>query len=167
MTLYTVGYEGCDIDEFLTFLKKNKITCIIDIRKNPVSRKKGFSKTKLDERLAEKKIAYVHFGSLGVPSAWRKEEKAHLITRRKMFSDYVRKVIPQHEKDILELMRVAKATPRAALLCYEADASDCHRHFLAEKINKIKKTKIVDLHIPSQKGKWISKPGDNFSALLG
>jgi len=152
MTLYTVGYEGCDIEDFVAFLKKNNISCIIDIRKNPVSRKKGFSKSRLSERLAEKKIDYVHFGSLGVPSAWRKEEKAHLITRRKMFSDYVRKVIPLHEKEILELIEVAKATPRPALLCYEADASDCHRHFLAEKINKIKKVKITDLRVLPEEG---------------
>ena len=151
MIIFTVGYEGCDIDYFVSALKKNKIACIIDIRKNPVSRKKGFSKNKLRDALAHEGINYVHFGGLGVPQAWRKAEKAHEITRRKMFSDYVKKIIPVHEVDVEEVIKVARKEKRAALLCYEADASDCHRRYLAEEIKKHTKVTIQDLEIAQPK----------------
>lgn len=147
MTIYTVGYEGCDIEQFLEGLKKNKVTYIIDIRKNPVSRKKGFSKSRLREQLATKKIDYIHFGGLGTPSAWRKEEKAHEITRNEMFARFVEEVIPVHQEELNEIIKIVKSTDRAALLCYEADASDCHRHFVAEELRKQSKLKVVDLDV--------------------
>ena len=146
MELYTVGYEGLDIDEFTVFLKKKKIQVIADLRKNPVSRKKGFSKHKLAEQLKLKKIDYAHFPALGTPSAWRKLEDQGKITRKKMFEEYVDKIIPQGEKEI-ETLRQMLREKRIALLCYEADATDCHRSFVAQEIFRLEKKKleIVDL----------------------
>ena len=87
MKLYTVGYESCDIEDFTEFLRKHKIRQVADLRKNPVSRKKGFSKSRLAENLALKKIDYLHLAALGVPREWRKLAKEEKITRKKMFSD--------------------------------------------------------------------------------
>lgn len=47
MTLFTIGYNGMDIDRFIAILRKAGIQHLVDIRKRPLSRKKGFSKTKL------------------------------------------------------------------------------------------------------------------------
>src|ERR1700689_2559801 len=98
MKLYTVGYEGWYIEEFVPFLKAKKIRCVADLRKNPVSRKKGFSKNKLRDHLATVGIYYVHLGALGVPSAWRKAAKDNPAARLRMFD--------RHDKTIL-----AKAKP--------------------------------------------------------
>lgn len=49
MDLFTVGYEGLEIDDFTKFLKRHRIQLVADLRKNPVSRKRGFSKHKLAE----------------------------------------------------------------------------------------------------------------------
>lgn len=141
MELYTVGYEGLDIDEFTAFLKKKKIQLIADVRKNPVSRKKGFSKNKMAEQLKLKKIDYAHFPALGTPSAWRKLEHEGKITRKKMFEEYVDKIIPQGEKEIEALRKLMKEK-RIALLCYEADATDCHRSFIAQEIWRLEKKKL-------------------------
>ncbi len=154
MTIYTVGYEGCDIDEFVAGLKKNKIKRIIDIRKNPVSRKKGFSKNKLAAELKEAGIEYFYLGKeLGVPSAWRKAAKEHLITRKKMFSDYKTKILPQHPAEINEVIELSKKRGRSALLCYENNASDCHRSYLANEMRRYHKDiKVTDLNVlPQQK----------------
>lgn len=152
MKIYTIGYEGSNIEDFVAFLAKNKIQCIADVRKNPVSRKKGFSKNKLAERLREKNIDYVHLPDLGVPSDWRKRAKAKLITRAKMFMDYKLKILPK-EKDALKNLREKIHDERTALLCYEADACDCHRHFVVEALLKMEKKKpeIVDLRLPEVK----------------
>ena len=69
--LYTIGYEGRDIDEFVSLLKDNRITRLIDVREIPFSRKKGFSKSRLNERLQNENIDYVHIKALGSPSEIR------------------------------------------------------------------------------------------------
>jgi uncharacterized protein (DUF488 family) len=143
--LFTVGYEGCEVREFVDFLASKKIQQVVDIRKNPLSRKKGFSKNKLAESLKQKKIAYLHVGALGVPSAWRKLAKQHFITREKMFSDYVGKILPAHQKELDEIYIRAKAS-NVALLCYEADALDCHRNYAAQNLRKQNRTlRVVHL----------------------
>ena len=51
MTIYTIGYEGIDIDRFLSLLRKHDIETVIDIRELPLFRKPGFpKKTRPDTR---------------------------------------------------------------------------------------------------------------------
>ncbi len=52
MHLSTIGYEGKDIQYFIALLKREGITALIDVREKPFSRKKGFSKNKLQEALS-------------------------------------------------------------------------------------------------------------------
>jgi uncharacterized protein (DUF488 family) len=147
MTLYTVGYEGCEVEEFVQFLKKNKIEIIADLRKNPVSRKRGFSKHKLAEQLAKKKIEYVHYVALGTPTIWRKMEKAGRMTRQKMFELFVQQILPGAQKEV-QALRDLLNEKNTAILCYEADAKDCHRSFVANEVlrQSKRKIKVVDLH---------------------
>lgn len=155
MKLYTIGYEGHDLDEFITTLKKNKIKNLIDIRKNPVSRKRGFSKNKLREALAEQGIEYHHLGELGVPSEWRKQAKEEIISRKKMFSNYVSKILPKEDLAIRDIITLAKKK-KSVLLCYEREAMDCHRFYLSKEIQKREPTEVLNLLIPERVGLGIS-----------
>ncbi|MEX2317691.1 MAG: DUF488 domain-containing protein [Pirellulales bacterium] len=65
--LFTAGYAGHDLDSFLEKLRNNDIQTVVDIRQNPVSRKKGFSRSRLPEFLSDHGIEYVHVRELGVP----------------------------------------------------------------------------------------------------
>lgn len=160
MTVYTIGYEGCEIDEFIEYLVKKKIQLIADVRKNPISRKRGFSKNKLAARLSEKNIDYVHYKGLGVPSEWRKRAKQNLITRERMFDDYVEKILPEHSQEIEDIRDRAKKL-RVALLCYERAADDCHRRRVSDRLRRAKRGKAVikDLSVPDAKGfpRWLQK----------
>ena len=151
MKLFTVGYEGADIDEFGKFLRRQKIRMVVDVRKNPVSRKKGFSKNNLAAHLPKYKIGYRSLPNLGVPSSWRKLAKTHHMTRTQMFKDYQRKILPLASAEIKEVFDLMKSE-NTALLCFEADHLDCHRHFVSEKIRKSAKgkVKVEDLHLPHQ-----------------
>lgn len=154
MELFTVGYEGLDIDEFTSFLKKKRIQLIADIRKNPVSRKKGFSKHKMAAALKEKGIDYIHMPGLGTPSAWRKLADKGMLTREKMFENFVEEIIPTHPDEMNELRKLMRQK-RMALLCYEADASDCHRSFVAEEIARLEngQVEVVDLKFTIDKAR--------------
>lgn len=148
MEVYTIGYEGLEIDEFVDYLKSKRIQLVADIRKNPVSRKKGFSKHKMAQALREKKIDYIHIPGLGTPSAWRKQADAGLLTRDKMFQKFVDEVIPQHPDD-LKTLRDLIRDKRTVLLCYEADADDCHRSFVADELKRLERgqLQVVDLKL--------------------
>lgn len=152
LKLYTVGYEGQDIDNFVQGLKKKRVKTIADLRKNPLSRKPGFSKKRLAAALESVGIDYIHYPGLGVPSEWRRQARAGLMTRNEMFRRYEKQILPKHDDELSAIM-TGIAQPGYAILCYEADASDCHRRSVADKIQKRKRRKveIVDLKIPKPK----------------
>ena len=47
MKLMTVGYEGLRVEEFFDLLVMHGVETLVDIRENPISRKRGFSKNAL------------------------------------------------------------------------------------------------------------------------
>jgi uncharacterized protein (DUF488 family) len=65
--VYTIGYEGAEVDRFLTTLKDAGVAAVADVRAVALSRKKGFSKNQLRCNLAEAEIGYRHFIDLGTP----------------------------------------------------------------------------------------------------
>ncbi len=54
--LFTVGYEGIQIQDLVETLLILGITVVADVRELPLSRKKGFSKNKLSEELSNNGI---------------------------------------------------------------------------------------------------------------
>ena len=74
--VYTVGYEGTDIDRFVATLKAAGVKRIADVRAVPISRKKGFSKKSLGARLEAEGIDYLHYVSLGDPKPGREAARA-------------------------------------------------------------------------------------------
>jgi uncharacterized protein (DUF488 family) len=67
----TIGYEGANMPGFVTALREAGVTLVLDIRAQPISRKKGFSKHQLPAHLQEAGIAYRHLRGLGTPKAGR------------------------------------------------------------------------------------------------
>src|SRR3954465_4887042 len=75
-TLFTIGYEGADVDRFLATLKDAAVATVADVRAVALSRKKGFSKNHRRENLAEAAIGCRHFIDLGTPKAGREAGRA-------------------------------------------------------------------------------------------
>jgi len=75
-TVFTIGYEGADVDRFLTTLNDAGVATVADVRAVALSRKKGFSKNQLRDNLAEAEIGYRHFIDLGTPKAGREAARA-------------------------------------------------------------------------------------------
>src|SRR5258708_6569973 len=70
---FTIGYTGFSLDEFIQKLSGSGVECLIDVREIPISRKRGFSKSALKERLETFGIEYQHFRLLGSPRPLRVE----------------------------------------------------------------------------------------------
>ncbi|HEY0721842.1 MAG TPA: DUF488 domain-containing protein, partial [Gammaproteobacteria bacterium] len=71
MTIYTIGYEGLDIDGFISVLEEHGIDTVIDVRELPLSRKPGFAKKSLANHLQLSGVEYIHIGELGCPKPVR------------------------------------------------------------------------------------------------
>ena len=71
MKICTIGYEGLDIDAFMSLLAENDIETVVDVREMPLSRKPGFSKKALEAALNLSGREYVHMVALGCPKPIR------------------------------------------------------------------------------------------------
>ena len=74
--LFTIGYEGLSIDAYLNRLITNQVAMLVDVRKNPISMKYGFSKMQLVNATAKAGISYIHIPDLGIPSRLRQNLKS-------------------------------------------------------------------------------------------
>ena len=134
-TIFTIGYESRDIDKFINRLKTHGIKQLIDVREKPISRKKGFSKTKLREALTEEYIEYIHMPRLGSPSDIRHEYKEGG-SERLFFERYESYLKNEACDQILLLDDYVSSTP-SALMCFELSYVHCHRKIIAKELSNI------------------------------
>ncbi len=131
--LFTVGYEGIDINSFVEHLRSKNIDCLIDVREIPLSRKKGFSKTALSIRLEQENIRYVHLKELGSPKPVRSKLKEDGDYAR--FFDAMKSYLAD-KKDVIEKAYQYVIEKTCCLMCFEHLASQCHRNIVATKIKE-------------------------------
>lgn len=129
--LYTIGYEGSDIDRLVATLRNLGIQVLADVRELPLSRKKGLSKNGLKERLAEEGIDYIHFRSLGDPKAGRTAARSGNYKEfEKIYLEHLSK--PEAQEALFDLLKVARDR-KTCMLCFERCASVCHRSYIADE----------------------------------
>lgn len=144
LTLYTVGYEGVDVDTFLECLHKNKIEVLADVRQSPMSRKPGFSQKKLEEKTSSYGLVYKHFPSLGCPAKIRNRYAldADWMGYCKSYNLYLKS-----HPEAIEKISVFIENFSCALMCFEADPNRCHRLLIAQAVIAIRPTiALQNLH---------------------
>jgi uncharacterized protein (DUF488 family) len=131
--LFTIGYTGFNLDEFVGNLKHQEIECLIDVREIPVSRKRGFSKTALSECLAQNGIGYKHLRMLGSPKALRHEVR-ETADFSKFFAGVSRHLSgSESQVQIADAIDIARHT-RSCLMCCCSDWMYCHRKSVVKEI---------------------------------
>ena len=142
MRIFTIGYEGATMSEFLAALRNAGVERVIDVRAIANSRRPGFSKTPLRNALAEVGIDYVHLRALGTPAAGREAARAH--RKAELERIYAGQLeTPQAMAEGAMMLDLAAERP-SALLCYERDPSCCHRTLLWQSLAP--DAKVVDLY---------------------
>jgi hypothetical protein len=133
--LCTVGYEGRSLEGYLNLLIRSGVTLLCDVRRNPWSRKYGFSKSTLAKGCEGVGIHYEHLPELGIAS----EDRRGLETQEDydaLFFDYKRYSLPFQEEALKKIKRWVKQGQRVALTCFERRPEQCHRHCVAEALEK-------------------------------
>lgn len=128
----TIGYERATPEDFVTTLEETGIEILVDIRDRAQSRRKGFSKSALEQLVNEVGIEYVHIRELGDPKEGRDAARAGLIEEfKKIFS----KVLASEpaRKALSEIEDMARQK-RICLMCYERNHHDCHRKMVSDEL---------------------------------
>jgi uncharacterized protein (DUF488 family) len=134
--LFTIGYEGISLEAYLNKLIKYGVKALIDVRRNPLSMKYGFSKKQLETACNGINIAYYHIPELGIESDKRSELKTQS-DYDLLFNDYKKSNLPYTIDSQNQVLELLKKHNRIALTCFEANICQCHRKPLAESISKL------------------------------
>ncbi len=133
--LQTIGYEGHSLESYLNTLLKGGITILCDVRRNPISRKYGFSKKTLQSSCEAVGLRYEHVPELGIASSKRKNLDSQE-DYDALFKEYEANDLA-HQGAALDLIHDwMNAGERVALTCYEHLPHQCHRHCVAEALAK-------------------------------
>lgn len=147
--LFTIGYEGITIDSYLNMLIKNNVRVLVDVRKNPISKKYGFSKSQLQRHIESIGLSYLHLPDLGIPANLRRDlntEEAY----QQLFRQYEREILPKQEEALQKLRETVYSEKRVALTCFEASYKSCHRSKIAEHFERDRTFEIPIKHLGEQ-----------------
>jgi uncharacterized protein (DUF488 family) len=130
---FTIGYQSHTLQSFVRLLKSKRIQLLVDVRQNPISRKPGFSKSRLSIEMPLRGIEYVHYPSLGTPPP----------IRSIYFQHGPERALKQYERYLLTKVQFVHslvdtaADRRVCLMCLEKDPNLCHRGSIARKVGEI------------------------------
>jgi uncharacterized protein (DUF488 family) len=130
--IFTIGYEGTTVPEFIAALRNAGVERVIDVRALPLSRRPGFSKTPIRAALAEAGIDYVHLKALGTPAEGRAAARArrHADLER-IYAGQLE--LPEAMAQSAQMLELAREKP-SALLCMEREPAHCHRTLLIDAV---------------------------------
>ena len=139
-TIYTIGYQGLEIDGFIDLLKKNNIEHLMDVRHSSESlHKPDFSGSILERELERNNIKYEHRPEYGVPDIIQTPYRKGALSYQCLRQWYKWHI--DTETNIVEFIEHLKKSGRVALMCEERYAKPMkdqeyasHRDILADLI---------------------------------
>lgn len=145
-SLMTIGYERKCLETYLNQLLRAGVTLLCDVRRNPLSRKYGFSKNTLRNACERLDIRYEHLPQLGIASEERRELKTQA-DYDSLFEEYEATSLPQQTKALAQIKTWIKEGERVALTCFELHHHQCHRHCVAEALERSSRTNLIARHL--------------------
>ena len=139
-TLFTIGYEGRSLEEYLNRLLIFGVRTLCDVRKNAYSQKYGFSKVQLQPACEGVGIKYIHIPELGIES----DQRQALYSQADydlLFENYRKTVLARNDEQLERIVKLIDKDERVALTCFEKNVNQCHRTQIARKI--MRKTDIT------------------------
>jgi uncharacterized protein (DUF488 family) len=137
LRVFTVGYEGRNLRDFTNMLQAARVDRVIDVRELPLSRRRGFSKTSLSQVLASVGIEYVHLRIAGNPFRDQRENIERCLA---LYRAYL-----ERSPEVIGAVLDAARGHRAALLCVEREACNCHRSVIAARLVEQARVQIANL----------------------
>jgi hypothetical protein len=133
--LCSIGYEGRTLEGYMNALLKAGVTVLCDVRRNPLSRKFGFSKKMLSYVCGEMGIRYEHLPELGIASDER-QELNDLSDYQALFAKYEQTVLLNAPQALTKIADWIIEGECVALTCYERLPEYCHRTRVANAVER-------------------------------
>jgi uncharacterized protein (DUF488 family) len=130
--LFTTGYEQHQTpDALVRALVDVGVHRLLDVRELPLSRRRGFSKSRLAETLNGAGIRYEHQRALGNPKPLRDLYRSG---RQPEGEAGYRAHIRNGSSWAVDELAGSLASMPTCLLCFEADHRTCHRQLIVEEL---------------------------------
>jgi len=146
--IFTIGHSISSPENFHTYLLKNKIDVVVDVRSVPYSRfADWFNKDELKEFLKSKNIYYIFMGD-ALGARW--EDEKLLFEDGKVDFEKVKET-KKFQDGINRVINGIKKGYNIALMCSEKEPFDCHRFVLISSFLKENFKDLDILHIYEDK----------------
>ncbi|PHN03003.1 DUF488 domain-containing protein [Flavilitoribacter nigricans] len=133
-TLFTIGYEGISLENYINKLIINGVELLVDVRKNSFSMKYGFSKSQLQNACQSVDIQFIHIPELGIESSERKKLNS-IQDYKELFDRYESSTLMESNKSLENIVELIKAHKRIALTCFEREVCMCHRGRITKRLS--------------------------------
>lgn len=129
-TVYTIGYSGFLINDFITTIQSNNISLIIDVRSQPYSQYfSDYNKESLQQKLESQGI---HYRNYVTEFGARQDDRQYYSSNGYLDFELYDKS-PSFLNGIEKLIKSMAKGYKFALMCAEKDPSKCHRTILVAK----------------------------------
>ena len=141
-TVYTIGYSGFLLNDFINELNINKISLVVDVRSIPYSQYfSDYNKDKLEQVLKKTGIYYRNYA---LEFGARQEERKYYTPEKYLdFTLFAKSSLFLSGFD--KLVKSMKQNYTFALMCAEKDPFNCHRTILVARAFYNAGYKIVHL----------------------
>lgn len=136
MKVFTLGYQGLSLENYVETLLASNVGIVLDVREVAWSYNRRYIKSVLQKTLIEAGIKYTHLRICGNPSSNRKTATSieECLSR---YRDYLNENAECLET-LLKYVELASGRNQpACLTCYEHKAEDCHRKILTDALIEI------------------------------
>lgn len=144
--LFTIGYEGISLDTYLDRLVRKNVQVLCDVRRNPLSRKYGFSKSTLRSTVEALAIRYEHFPQLGISS----DKRGHIFTQQdynRLLTWYEQTTLVASQDALNALADLLAKNKRVAITCFEANVRMCHRGRIVNALTMLSRPPAAIEHL--------------------
>ena len=164
-TLFSLGYQERDLAAFIDELLSAEVDIVVDVRENPWSRKRGFSRVSLSEALDAVGIHYLHARFAGNPKELRHSASTYDECLA-MYEDHL-DAHPEILWQFGEMVDgIVASGLRACLVCYERHPHDCHRSLLVEAWQRQEGGGVEVVHLAPSGSARLSSRTDPAASLL-
>jgi uncharacterized protein (DUF488 family) len=149
--LYTVGHGNQSIDELIALLRRSGITCLVDVRAHPGSRRHPqFGRDALESELRTAGIQYVWEGKdLGGRRRAQRESR-HRALRNESFRAYADHMQTADFRDAVERLLTLARSSAVAIMCAERLPWQCHRFMISDYLvaHGVSVLHVIDTSVP-------------------
>jgi uncharacterized protein (DUF488 family) len=135
LVLHTIGHGNRSLEEFTGLLRHFGITCLVDVRAFPGSRRHPhFGRGELERTLPEARIEYVWEGAKLGGRRRPRPDSPHVALRNASFRAYADHMESgEFRAGIAELLDRGQRKP-VAIMCAERLPWQCHRYMISDYV---------------------------------